>query len=321
MGRSRRVVLALVAVGLLLWAGNRPWSARPAGGRPRILAHRGMAQEYDREGLTGETCTAARMTPPRHPYLENTLDGVAAAFALGAYRVEIDVHPTTDGAFVVFHDWTLDCRTDGRGVTREHTLAELQALDVGYGYTADGGRTYPFRGRFVGAMPSLDQVLETFPEGRLLINMKSADPAEAEALARVVERLPPARQQLLAFSGHDVPMEVLRARLEARTLSKGRLKPCVLGYLALGWSGHVPEDCHHSVVYVPINVAPLLWGWDRLFLERMEAADAEVYAIGPFWGGWSDGLDDPEQLARLPEGYTGGISTDRIDLVAPRYDP
>ena len=30
---------------------------------------------------------------------------------------------------------------------RDKTLAELQALDIGYGYTADGGKTFPFRGR------------------------------------------------------------------------------------------------------------------------------------------------------------------------------
>ena len=34
-----------------------------------------------------------------------------AAFAAGADIVEFDVHPTSDGQFAVFHDWTLDCRT------------------------------------------------------------------------------------------------------------------------------------------------------------------------------------------------------------------
>ena len=35
-----------------------------------------------------------------------------AAFAAGADIVELDIHPTTDGQFAVFHDWTLDCRTE-----------------------------------------------------------------------------------------------------------------------------------------------------------------------------------------------------------------
>jgi glycerophosphoryl diester phosphodiesterase len=68
-----------------------------------------------------------------------------AAFNAGADVVEIDVHPTNDGHFAVIHDWTLDCRTNGRGVTRKHSLAELKTLDAGYGYTADGGKTFPFR--------------------------------------------------------------------------------------------------------------------------------------------------------------------------------
>ena len=55
----------------------------------------------------------------------------------------------------------------------EHTLEELQALDIAYGYTADGGGTYPFRGQGVGEMPSMDEVFETFPDGSFLIDIKT----------------------------------------------------------------------------------------------------------------------------------------------------
>jgi glycerophosphoryl diester phosphodiesterase len=54
------------------------------------------------------------MHPPILDHLENTIASVRAGFELGADVVEFDVHPTTDGTFAVFHDWTLDCRTDGR---------------------------------------------------------------------------------------------------------------------------------------------------------------------------------------------------------------
>ena len=87
-----------------------------------------------------------------------------AGFAAGADIVELDVHPTTDGEFAVFHDWTLDCRTDGQGVTREHSMAYLKKLDIGHGYTADGGKTFPFRGKGIGLMPTLAEVLEAFPQ-------------------------------------------------------------------------------------------------------------------------------------------------------------
>src|ERR1700754_760792 len=139
---------ALAILGLFILATfliNTDLLAPPAESRPLLIAHRGLGQTFHREGLTAETCTANRIYPPEHPYLENTIDGFAAAFAAGADIVEFDVHPTTDGDFAVFHDWTVDCRTEGHGITREKSLAELKALDIGYGYTADGGKTFPFR--------------------------------------------------------------------------------------------------------------------------------------------------------------------------------
>lgn len=99
-----------------------------------------MAQRFDERDLKNDTCTAARMLPPTHDYLENTLRSMRASFEAGADVVELDVHPTTDGEFAVFHDWTIDCRTDGHGVTREQSMAKLKTLDIGYGYTADGGK-------------------------------------------------------------------------------------------------------------------------------------------------------------------------------------
>src|SRR5262245_10796430 len=98
-------------------------------GRPALLAHRGIAQRFDERDLTNDTCTATRMLPPSHRYLENTIDSMRAGFAAGADIIELDVHPTTDGEFAVFHDWTLDCRTDGSGVTRERSIAYWKKLD------------------------------------------------------------------------------------------------------------------------------------------------------------------------------------------------
>jgi glycerophosphoryl diester phosphodiesterase len=54
------------------------------------------------------------MLPPRHGYLENTIASMEAVFSLGADALELDAHPTTDGQFAIFHDWMVDCRTEGR---------------------------------------------------------------------------------------------------------------------------------------------------------------------------------------------------------------
>lgn len=289
-----------------------------------LLAHRGMSQTFSREGLTNETCTATRINPPTHRYLENTIESMRATFAAGADIVEFDVHPTTDGHFAVFHDWTVDCRTDGHGVTREHTLTELQALDIGYGYTADGGKTYPFRGKGVGMMPSLDEVLSTFPDKRFLINIKSNDPHEGELLADRLLQLPPAQLKLLMVYGGDLPMQRLRARIPTmRLMSRQSLVRCGLRYIGIGWTGILPEDCHNTIVLIPVNLTWLIWGWPNLFAERMGKVGSEVFVIGPVSAGdvGASGIDGDDDLARLPAGFSGGIWTNRIEHVARRMKP
>jgi len=305
------------ALGLYLVNGHLGF-APPADARPELLAHRGIAQRFDPAGVGRDTCTAARMLPSNHRYLENTIPSMRASFAAGADVVELDVHPTTDGQFAVFHDWTVDCRTDGRGVTREHSMADLKKLDVGYGYTADGGKTFPFRGAGVGLMPSLAEVLKAFPDRRFLINVKSRDAEEGVRLAVVLASLPAGRRAQLMVYGGDAPIAEVRRRVaEVQTMSRESLKACLLRYIGYGWTGIVPAACERMVVFVPLNIAPGLWGWPHRFEARMRGAGNSVFVIGPYHGGeFSSGIDTAEQLGRLPAGYAGGVMTDEIETVA-----
>ncbi|RUY98196.1 glycerophosphodiester phosphodiesterase [Mesorhizobium sp. M7A.F.Ca.CA.001.12.2.1] len=318
--RKRTIFFGIIVVAAAgIWLNNTSLlSSRPAG-KPEVLAHRGLAQDYAREGMTGETCTASRMLPPRHAYLENTIPSMEAAFALGADALELDVHPTTDGNFAVFHDWTLDCRTEGKGETRNHSMAELKTLDVGYGYTADSGKTFPFRGKGIGMMPSLDEVLAHFPARRFNINVKSNDPGEGEKLAARLAMLSPNERFYLSVYGGDKPIAAVKAALpDMHTLSRASLTQCILRYAALGWSGYVPDACRKGTLLIPVNIAKWMWGWPNRFLDRMQGVDSRVYLLGPYTGGdFSQGLDDPELIKQLPNGYSGGISTDALDLVMP----
>ena len=320
MRRALWIGLAVVlAFASFAYLNNTNLLATPGQGRPLLLAHRGLAQTYHRQDLDNATCTATRIDPPEHPYLENTIASMQAAFRAGADIVEFDVHPTTDGAFAVFHDWTIDCRTEGKGVTRQHTLAQLKALDIGYGYTADGGATFPFRRKGVGLMPSLDEVLETFPDRRFLINVKSNDPNEGELLAQRLARLTPDALGRLMVYGGGAPIDVLRARLPGvPAMSGNSLKSCALRYLALGWSGYVPAACRQSLVLLPANIAPYAWGWPHRLVERMRLAGTSLFVTGAYDGGTgASGLDSDAEVRRLPAGYSGGIWTNRIDRIAP----
>lgn len=320
MRKRGKIALAGLGAVALIYFGNASW-AWADDGRPTLLAHRGVAQQFSREGLTNRTCTAERMLPPTHGFLENTIPSMAKAFELGADMVEIDIHPTSDGEFVVFHDWTVDCRTEGKGVTRKLTLAELKRLDIGHGYTADGGKTYPFRGKFVGAMPTLLEVLDRFPTQRFLVNIKSNDRREADLLVAYL-RMRGADMDRLSFVGGDRPVRRLRQIAPTvRAVSKPQMKSCGMRYLASGWTGHVPESCRNSLFFVPVDFRALAWGWPNLLAERMRRANSEVVVMGPLQRSTgtsgSTSIDDLGTLARVPVSYSGLISTDRIDIIGP----
>ncbi|MCF6326630.1 MAG: hypothetical protein L3J21_04980 [Devosiaceae bacterium] len=100
---------------------------------------------------------------------ENTLAAARAAFAAGFSHVEIDVHVTSDGELVVFHDPQLERVTNGVGPILDHSLAELRALDAGSWFSK----------HFAGEkIPTLTEILElaNLFDGKLYIEFKSASP-------------------------------------------------------------------------------------------------------------------------------------------------
>jgi glycerophosphoryl diester phosphodiesterase len=309
------ITVIAVVMGLFLFFNNSSYLTTPASGKPWLLAHRGLGQTFPMQGLTGETNTAARIFPPEHPYLENTIQSMEAAFLAGADVVELDIHPTTDGQFAVFHDWTLDHRTDGTGVTRDHAMTELRTLDVGFGYTADQGKTFPFRGKGVGLMPTLDEVLKHFPKKRFLVHIKSNDTREGELLAELLKKLPEKRLDQIWVYGGEKPIASLKAKLPGlRVLSKATVKKALLEYLAIGWTGIVPSSLKDSLLVVPLKYASFLWGWPNLFQKRMVEARTPFAVVGGK-GNWSEGFDTLDSLKLLPASFTGGIWTNRIDLI------
>ena len=62
---------------------------------------------------------------------ENTLAAFNRAFELGADGIELDVTLTKDGIPVVIHDDRVDRTTNGRGLVKEMTLAQIKQLDAG----------------------------------------------------------------------------------------------------------------------------------------------------------------------------------------------
>lgn len=297
---------------------NASWLAPKPKGRLMLVAHRGVAQQFDRKGVDNDTCTATRIRPSPHKFIENTLPSMGIAVERGANAIEIDVHPTRDGQMVVFHDWTLDCRTEGKGVVREKTWAELEGLDVGYGYTWDGGKTYPMRGRGIGQMPKLEEVLKAFPTLPLVINFKSRDPRDADVLLAAFARAGKQVDGKYSFYGHPNVLRRLKSRVPtAWTWSRDEMKACMNDYVKVGWTGYVPESCHDTTVAVPLNYQWAIWGWPNRFLDRMAKANTKVIMLGDYHEGSVTGIERAEQLGDVPRDFRGYLWVEDIWEVGP----
>ncbi|MGA4718608.1 glycerophosphodiester phosphodiesterase family protein [Fictibacillus nanhaiensis] len=313
--RIKVLILFLVLIAFMYVNNSSLFSKKDEEEKPWLLAHRGLAQTFDMEGINGDTCTAEVIHEPEQMYIENTISSMKGAFNEGADVVEFDVHMTKDNDFAVFHDWTLECRTNGAGVTREHTMKELKQLDIGYGYTADNGKTYPFRGKGIGLMPSLDEVLTAFPNKSFLIHIKSDDPDEGELLAKHLSKLQKDRLTQLSVYGGDQPIKSLKEKLpEMRVMSKETMKDCLLPYMGVGWTGYVPSKCENTQIHMPESYGKWMWGWPEKFISRLEDKGTRVLIVAGD-GDWSEGFDSVEDLKRLPDHYSGGIWTNRIDQI------
>lgn len=312
--KQKRVWIPFMIL-IFIYLNNSSLVATKPKGDPLLLAHRGLAQTFSMDNLTDETCTAEQMYPPEHSFLENTIPSMKAAVHSGADVVELDIHPTKDGKFAVFHDWTLDCRTNGTGVTREHTMKELKKLDIGYDYTADDGKSFPFRGKGVGLMPSLDEVIKQFPNQQFLFHVKSNDALEGKLLASYLSNFPTEKRINWSIYGGDEPIQILQQQLpQMRVMSKATMKDCLIPYVAISWTGYIPESCAQTQLHIPEKIALFLWGWPNRFLERMVRHDTRVIVVAG-GGGASEGFDSVQDLKRLPADFSGGIWTNRIDLI------
>lgn len=318
--KKRYIALAVLCVAsAALYLNNASWLASPQRDAPYFIAHRGVHQNFDPAGVGRDDCTAVLINPPDHAFIENTLPSMAAAFEAGARMIEIDIHPTIDGEFAVFHDWTLDCRTNGEGVVRQQSMAMLRTLDAGYGYTSDNGETWPLRGTAIGAIPTLGEVLDAFPGRDFLINIKSNDAGEADRLVAYLEAAAIDPNRLIIFSARRPDARLAELRPELRRMSRARTRECGLAYMAWGWSGHVPEVCHDTVLVLPANYARLAWGWPTRLEARMASVGSEVWVMGDLdWATMnSTGIDTQAQRDALSERYRGGIVTNRIERVGP----
>jgi glycerophosphoryl diester phosphodiesterase len=95
---------------------------------------------------------------PEIPGTENTVHAFRHAVALGYRYLETDVHTTSDGVLVAFHDDGLDRVTDSVGLLSRLTAEEISRARIGGEH----------------AVPTMAELFEEFPDCRFNIDLKSA---------------------------------------------------------------------------------------------------------------------------------------------------
>jgi glycerophosphoryl diester phosphodiesterase len=126
-------------------------------------------------------CAAALAQPPNGVWVvghrgfnrvapENTIASFEAAAAVGTDYMELDVHQTKDGELILMHDSKVDRTTNGKGLVKDLTFAEIRKFDAGNGQQ----------------VPTLREVLLWAKEKGVRIDIDHKD-GRVEDIARVIQ--------------------------------------------------------------------------------------------------------------------------------------
>lgn len=164
---------------------------------------------------------------------ENSLFAFERASALGVDMLEMDLQLSSDGELMVIHDLTLERTTNGEGPVAALSLEQLQALDAGYNWSADGGQSYPYRGQGI-RIPSFTEVLARVPTTPKVIEIKVPDVGMETLLCEALQ----AHQQterVLVGSFYDRSLQLFREHCPGVATSAGPGSVRLL--VALNWLG------------------------------------------------------------------------------------
>ena len=234
---------------------------------------------------------------------ENTLEGIEAALQAGADAVEIDVRVTDDGVPILLHDETLDRTTSARGPIAQRRTTAIGHVDAGALWTADGGKTFPWRGRGV-RLALLADVLQSWPTLPLLIDVKAAE--AQRAIARTVLAADAAGRCVFA-SEEDAALESFRRP----PFLCGASRRDIAIFFARVAARRPPTTVRHVAMSIP----------DRYIGMPVAtpAVIAAARAVGNSVHVWT--VDDPVNAVRLWASGAAGIVTNVPDAIdAVRHD-
>lgn len=230
-----------------------------------MLAHRGLALEAP----------------------ENTLLAFLKALTLGVTHLETDVHASADGVAVISHDPDLR-RLAGRDVRVSQLLmSELRRIPLGEAQT----------------FCSLAEALETFPEARFNIDVKSVD--AVRPTVRAIREANARDRVLIGSFSAARRLGVVRELPGVATSLSANAVPSLVAAARVGATPAVRRMLRGAhAVQIPTRIGRLATMTERS-VRTIRAAGAEVHA-------WT--INDPTEMSRLLDLGVDGLVTDRADL-------
>ncbi len=260
----------------------------------------------------------------------NTLYALKTAKAKGAEVLEIDVHATSDGEIVVIHDDTVNRTTDGSGRVDSLTLEQVKALDAAHWFVPDCGTChgrsadqYALRGYATGerplpdelagfepddfTVPTLREVLETFPDDLVNIEIKATAPQTApyeKALADLLAEFG-RTDDTIVVSFLDPAVEAFKLHAPAVHTATATGETAAFWASAQGPLPGAPNPRYQALqVPMQLNGIPVV---TPEFVQRAHANGLAVHV-------WT--INDRATMQALVDLGVDGIMTDRPTLLA-----
>lgn len=242
---------------------------------PIAMAHRGGAAYAPNVGL------------------ENTVGAFRRAVDMGYHYLETDVHATSDGELVAFHDTHLDRVTDVEGAI----------LDLPYAAVREA------RINGTDAVPLLTELLEEFPTTRLNIDIK-ADSALAPTVDTIKRHAATARVCIGSFSERRV-RSARRALGPSLATAAGQV-----GTGLLRFAPAVVSRLLHTPAPV-LQIPSTYWVRGREITLVTPGLVATAHRLGKQVHVWfhAGSTEDAEEMHRLLDLGVDGIVTDHIDVL------
>lgn len=210
------------------------------GQKPRLFAHRGLAQHADLD--------------------ENTIEAFRQALLHGATHLESDTQATKDGHAVLFHDDDLQ-RVAGTSIRiAELTLSDLAAIRL-----ANGGQ-----------IPSFEEALQALPDALFNIDIKTA--SAIEPTIRAIESQKAHDRVLLSSFANPIRKKAL-SMLTRPVATSASQSVVVAAYLShrflfgLGFSSIVRDV---QAFQIPVRKGVVRFD-SKAFIERLQRNQTEVH--------------------------------------------